>query len=245
MPTTVTLVTSAGGTATVIDQSDVVIEALTTALTANTAAISTQSTTQETSAATNTTNIVTAITAQTTAMETQLLLIRNILTNSANALVNLKSEITALAESVESVKDDLSSMATSAATTNAILSMRAANEIKKVNFEMSAAKESLARSGLPEPTVPSFADQANATITDSKTVMSEGQKAGFVTNQMSHLVSNVTAWIENHLPTVYLKNAIAWVERKATAVFRPNVNANAQDAVTKASNVAGTINPSQ
>lgn len=235
MPTTVTLVTSAGGTATVIDQSDVVIEALTTALTANTAAISAQSTTQEASGVANTAEIVAAITAQTVIL-TQ---IRGVLTNAANTMVDLKGEIAVLSESVQAVKENLDSMATSAATTNAILSMRAANEIKKTNFEMAAAKESLARSGLPEPTVPSFADQANATIDDSKTVMSEGQKAGFVTNQMSHLVSNVTDWIESHLPTVYIKNMITWLERKATAMFRPKPPGSVIDISVKAANIAG------
>lgn len=203
MPSTVTLVTSSGGTATVIDQSDVAIGALTTALSAQTAV---------------------------------LVQISNVLGNAANTLIDLKAELTSIGESIQSVKETLDALSTTAATANAIKAMEVSTEIKKTNFEMAATKESLARAGLPEPTVPSVSDQMKSSVKDSFILMKEGETAAFVSNQFSHLVANVLNWIKNHLPTIYVQNVVDWLKRKASAIFKPNLPPNAVDAAKKQAN---------
>ena len=207
MPSTVTLVTSSGGTATVIDQSDVAIAALTTALTAQ--------------------NVI-------------LVQISNVLANAANTLVDVQGEINGIGESLQSVKETLDAMATTAATANAINAMKVSNEIKKTNFDMAAAKESLARSGLPEPTVPSTSEQMKTSLKESFVLMKEGQTAAFVSNQFTHLINNVINWLKNHLPTVYIQNAIDWAKRKVTALIRPSATLNPQSISVKLANTTKT-----
>lgn len=164
--------------------------------------------------------------------------IRNISANNANVMVDLKKEISALSDACNTLKTSIGSIATMSAGTNAIIAMQAANQIKTNNFQVQATKEALTRTEQPVPVEPTVKEQLTSAVKDSAVLMETAQSEGAITNQINVMIGSFTTWIGGFLPS--FSDVGAWIKRKFQAITQPNAPSNAQDALTKQNNLAGT-----
>ena len=181
-----------------------------------------------------------AIELQTAAFEPVLIQIVNQLGNLGKANINLKNEIRGLTDAVEGLKATVAGIPAAAASTNAILAMAAANQIKTNNFQMQATKDALARTGQPEPVMPGQKEQMTEGVKESTVLMEVGMAQGFAVAQINTMLNSGLVFVQGILPTWKQVTKFFDFAEKQAATLNPNLPPNPKDILDSTNMTTGT-----
>jgi len=189
MPTTVTM--TGPGTTTIVDDAAAAIIAQTNAITAT-------------------------MTSNNTLLIAELTFIDSAI-NQININVGKLVDRSALiSKALSDLEATTSVSAAGQSSLNALQATAIANQIKTNNFQMAATKEALARTGQPEPTLPSFDDQLKESVNDAITLNAISTAQGVATSFINSTISSTTSLIAG---TETFKGISSWLTKQKDVIL--------------------------
>jgi hypothetical protein len=152
-------------------------------------------------------------------------------------LANINTTLGRIADTETLVKDQLYSLnialggLTSATSNNtAVMTMLAVNQIKTNNLQVQITKNGLKAAGIPEPAMPTIAEQIQTAINEALEFASLARVAGFFTNTLNGIITDISTFITG---TEVYKTVAAKVEefKQALLVVLPPSVASVKSAV--------------
>lgn len=101
----------------------------------------------------------------------------------------------AIAKAVSDLNVAMGTMATAAASNNAVQAMVAANQIQTNNFQTQVTKDALKRAEIPLPEIPEFKEQIKTAVQEGIEFNAISRVNGAITNFINTSIQDTATWI--------------------------------------------------